>query len=79
MKKTAKEGPTTRPYRLLSKAALAQRLDELSKSIQANPRDAGLLEERGRLYAHLGRYDEAARDFVTALASELRNPALDGL
>ncbi|HUT91553.1 MAG TPA: protein kinase [Thermoguttaceae bacterium] len=44
----------------------AQRLDELSKSIQANPRDAGLLEERGRLYAGLGRYDEAARDFIRA-------------
>ena len=43
----AKEGPTTRPYSLWSKAALAQRLDQLSKSIQANPREAGLLEERG--------------------------------
>ncbi len=44
----------------------AQRLDELSKLIRAHPRDAGLLEERGRLYTHLRQYDEAACDFIRA-------------
>jgi tetratricopeptide (TPR) repeat protein len=49
---------------LRSKTAI--RLDELSKSIEANPQDEARLEERGRLYANLGRYDEAARDFIRA-------------
>ena len=60
------EDPTARPYGLSSKATDAQRLDELSKSIEANPRDASLLEARGRLYAQLEKYDEAARDFIHA-------------
>ena len=40
----------------------------MSKSIQSNPRDPSLLEQRARLYTHLGRYDEAAREFAAALA-----------
>jgi tetratricopeptide (TPR) repeat protein len=45
---------------------LAERLDGLCKSIQSDPRNASLLEDRGRLYAHLGRYDDAARDLIRA-------------
>jgi len=54
------------PFQFWSKPALTERLDELSKSIQSNPQDAQLFEQRGRLYAHLGRYDDAARDFIRA-------------
>jgi len=63
-----KESLASRPYSLWSKPAVAQRLDELSKSLQSNPRDADLFELRADVYAHLGRYDEAARDFAAALA-----------
>jgi serine/threonine protein kinase/tetratricopeptide (TPR) repeat protein len=51
---------------------LTERLEDLSKSIQSNPQDAHLLEQRGRVSADLGRYDDAARDFIRA--SELSVP-----
>jgi WD40 repeat protein/serine/threonine protein kinase len=54
------------PYRLWPKPALEERLDELSKAVQSNPRSADLLGERAGLCANLGRYDEAARDFIRA-------------
>jgi WD40 repeat protein len=54
------------PYRLWPKAALSERLEQLSQSIQSNPGDAQLPEYRARLYGHLGRNDEAARDFIRA-------------
>ncbi|MGI6415468.1 MAG: protein kinase domain-containing protein [Thermoguttaceae bacterium] len=62
----AKEGPTTGPYR--PKAALAQRIEELSKSILANPKAVGFLEERARHYADLGQYDDAAGDLAIAVS-----------
>ena len=62
------------PYSAWPRATLAERVEELSKSIQSNPRDAQLLENRARLYAHVARYDEAARDFVAALANAQSEP-----
>jgi tetratricopeptide (TPR) repeat protein len=56
------------PWALWPKPALRKRLEELSKAIQGNPRDALLLVSRGELYAQLGRYEEAARDYTAALA-----------
>jgi tetratricopeptide (TPR) repeat protein len=54
------------PYGAWSPAELKRRVDDLSKLLQSNPRDAGLLEQRAGLYAYLGRYDEAALDFIRA-------------
>jgi len=45
--------------------AVVERLAQVSKSIEANP-DAELFHQRGRLYVRLGRFDEAARDFIRA-------------
>ena len=55
-------------------ATLAKRLEELSKSVQSNPRDDGLLERGPRLCIQLGRYDEAAHDYVAALANTQSEP-----
>jgi tetratricopeptide (TPR) repeat protein len=61
------------PYSLWTKPAMAEHLHELSKSVESNPGNAALLEQRGCLYAHLGQYDEAAGDFIRA--NELLNTA----
>jgi tetratricopeptide (TPR) repeat protein len=52
------------PYGAWSPEQLNRRVDDLSKLLQSNPRDAGLIEQRAGLNACLGRYDEAALDFI---------------
>jgi WD40 repeat protein len=54
------------PESVWPEKAVVERLDEVSASIKANPDDMQLFQQRGRLYAELGRYDEAARDFFRA-------------
>jgi serine/threonine protein kinase/Flp pilus assembly protein TadD len=54
------------PYGAWSSPELKRRLDDLSALLRSNPREAGLLEQRAGLYAYLGRYDEAALDFIRA-------------
>jgi tetratricopeptide (TPR) repeat protein len=59
-----------------AKAAIVKRIEELSKSILGRAQAADLLVERGRLCGDLGKYDEAARDFVTALTCPGSNAQL---
>ena len=54
------------PESLWPEEAVLDRLAQVSKSIEAEPDDVRLLHQRGRLYVRLGRYDEAARDFIRA-------------
>lgn len=52
------------PESVWPEQAVLERLAQVSKSIEAGPADAKLLTQRGRLYVRLGRFDEAARDFI---------------